>query len=160
MPRGGSAFFLELDGNLTLWKDRETGLITLSQNRMRGVEFEPITLRTELITSSKVRTAKGVIMPTIRMRVVTEAEADIAAKASRASGDEVLEALFENPKFSLAELALKCGWGGSRSKVQRALAALKKRGLANKHGDDWVLTKRGQALAEELIEVRYAKNRF
>ena len=67
---------------------------------------------------------------------------------------------FVMPAAVASQLARKCGWGGSRSKVQRALAALKKRGLANKHGDDWVLTKRGKALAEELIEVRHAKNRF
>jgi hypothetical protein len=163
MPRGGSAFFLELDGNLTLWRDRETGLITLSQNRMRGVEFEPLILRTELIQSPKVRTAKGYIMPTIRMVVVTEADMEIAKKAGRANGDDVLEAMLDNPRLSLAQLAAKCGWGdseGAKSKVRRALNNLKDRKLATKAGDDWQLTRAGKAEAKTLKEERERQRQF
>jgi hypothetical protein len=143
MPRGGSAFFLELDGNLTLWKDRESGVITLSQNRMRGVEFEPITLRTEVIHSSKVRTSKGVIMPTIRMVVVTEEDAELARKVGRVDGDALLVAMLEHPRASQEEWRAKCGWG-SRPKVQRGLEGLKKRGLASNASGDWVLNKSGK----------------
>jgi hypothetical protein len=164
MPRGGGAFFLELDGNLTLWKDRESGLITLSQNRMRGVEFEPITLRTELITSSKVKTSKGIIMPTIRMAVVTAHEEEIAKKAGRASGDAVLEAMLDTPRgASQAQIATKCGWGDSeaaRSRVRRALVGLKERKLAAKDGDDWQLTRGGKAEARGLKEVSEGKKKF
>ena len=171
MPRGGSAFFLELDGNFTLWKDQESRMITLSQNRMRGVEFEPITLRTELITSAKVRTAKGHIMPTIRMVVVSEQEAELAEKVGRADSDVLLMAMYEYPKASQAELALKCGWGidgirdngrdrPGRSKVRRCLATLKTRGLAADRSGDWTLTKSGKALAKELIEERDSRRQF
>ena len=159
LPRGGSAFFLELDGNLTLWKDRESGMITLNQNRMRGVEFEPITLRTELIRSEKVRTAKGHIMPTIRMVAVSERDVEIAEKIGRADSDVLLIAMFEDPKASLAEWAAKCGWT-HRSKVQRYLVVLKNRGLARKYENDWTLSKSGKALAKELIGERENRKRF
>jgi AAA domain len=163
MPRGGSVFFLELDGNATLWKDRESGLLTLSQNRWRGVEFEPMTLRTELITSSKVKTAKGVIMPTIRMVVVTPHEEEIAKQAGRANSDTVLEAMLGGQRLSQTQIAVKCGWGdseGARSKVRRALNNLKDRKLAAKDGDDWQLTRSGKAAAKELKEACDAKKQF
>jgi hypothetical protein len=154
MPRGGSAFFLELDGNLTLWKDRESGLITLSQNRMRGVEFEPITLRTELIRSDKVRTAKGHIMPTIRMVVVSEQDADLLDRAAAASGNVLLLVIYQNKGLSQRDLALKCGW--SKSGVNRGLLGLKERGLARKDHGQWALTKRGKEAAEEATEQKEA----
>lgn len=153
MPRGGSAFFLELDGNMTLWKDRETGLLTLSQNRWRGVEFEPMTLRTEMVTSSKVKTAKGVVMPTIRMVAVTAHEEEITKKAGRADSDTLLVVMLSYPGLSIAELGLRCG-GWNKSKAQRLLGALKDQGLADKRSNDWALTKKGKAVAKEIDERR------
>lgn len=153
MPRGGSAFFLELDGNMTLWKDRESGLLTLSQNRWRGVEFEPMTLRTEVITSSKVKTAKGIVMPTIRMVVVTAHEEEITKKAGRADSDTLLVVMLDHPGLSIADLGLRCG-GWNKSKAQRVLAGLKSQGLADKRNDDWALTKKGKAIAKEVDDAR------
>ena len=110
-------------------------------------------------------------MPTIRMVVVSEQEAELAEKVGRADSDVLLMAMYEHPKASQAELALKCGWGvdgirdnvrdrPGRSKVRRCLATLKTRGLATDRGGDWALTKSGKALAKELIEERDSRRQF
>jgi hypothetical protein len=154
MPRGGSAFFLELDGNLTMFKDRASGLITLGQNRLRGVEFDPITLRTELIRSPKVKTAKGHIMPTISIVVVSEQDADMAEKAGRSNNNNLLSVMFEHPKSSPSEWATLCGC--SRATVYRWLEALKAQRFAKKRGNDWELTRDGMAAAKEVIDASQA----
>jgi hypothetical protein len=110
-------------------------------------------------------------MPTIRMVVISEQEAELAEKVGRADSDVLLMAMHEYPKASQAELALKCGWGADgirdngrdrpgRSKVRRCLATLKTRRLATDHSGDWTLTKNGKAFAKELVEERESKKQF
>jgi hypothetical protein len=156
LPRGGGAFLNEIDGNLTLWGDRETRLITLSHNKIRGAEFDSIILRTEVRTSPRVKDSDGILAATVRAVVVGDEEQEIVRKDSRASSDAVMVAMRQHAGASQAELAKVCGWfvGGkepAKARVRRSQVALKEARLAANDRGDWALTKRGMERADQLI---------
>jgi AAA domain-containing protein len=73
LPRGGSAFLNEMDGNLTAWRHDET-LVTFHHGKLRGPGFEPITFKLEKITRESLVDSKGRQMPTVRAASITEQE--------------------------------------------------------------------------------------
>jgi hypothetical protein len=73
LPRGGGAFLAEVDGNLTIWR-KDTKLIEMSHNKMRGPGFEPMTFKLETLTSPKLVDKKGREIPTVQAVLISEAE--------------------------------------------------------------------------------------
>ena len=77
IPYGAGAILNEVDGNLTLWKQPETGLVSLHwQGKLRGLEFEPMQFRFEVTGSPDILDAKGrqVQLPTLRPSSAETAE--------------------------------------------------------------------------------------
>ena len=69
VPYGSGAILNEVDGNLTLWKKPETGIVSLHwQGKLRGLEFQPVPFRFEITGSPDILDAKGrqVQLPTLR----------------------------------------------------------------------------------------------
>ena len=60
VPYGSGAILNEVDGNLTLWKKPETGLVSLHwQGKLRGLEFQPVPFRFEMTGSPDILDANG-----------------------------------------------------------------------------------------------------
>jgi hypothetical protein len=145
LPRGGGAFLAEVDGNLTLWKHDGVLLDLHHSDKLRGPGFEPITLRLETITTTRLMDKKGRLIPTVRAVWISDAETERATEDARTDEDALLQAMLM-PSQSIANLAEACGWQTSKgepykSKVQRVLKRLEK--------DKLVSTKRGVATLTE-----------
>jgi hypothetical protein len=141
LPRGGGAFLAEVDGNLTLWKHDGTLLDLHHSDKLRGPGFEPISLRLETVTTTRLMDAKGRLIPTVRAVWISDAETERETEYARGDEDTLLRALLI-PGQSIAELAKACHWltaAGEpyKSKVQRVLKRLER--------DKLVTTKRGVA---------------
>jgi hypothetical protein len=141
LPRGGGAFLAEVDGNLTLWK-RDGVLLDLHHtDKLRGPGFEPISLRLETVTTTRLIDKKGRIIPTVRAVWISDSETARETEEARGDEDELLKVMLK-PGQSIADLANSCGWHMSsgepyKSKVQRVLKRLEK--------DKLVVTRRGVA---------------
>lgn len=69
VPYGSGAILNEVDGNLTLWKKLDTGIVSLHwQGKLRGLEFQPVPFRFEVTGCPDILDAKGreVHLPTLR----------------------------------------------------------------------------------------------
>ena len=104
VPRGGSAFLNEIDGNLAIWT--EDGIATLhTQGKHRGADFEPIKLemvRTEppgLVDEKGRQMPATVARPLLRLR-----EEEISRQAER-NEDRALAAIASNRAISKQGLA-------------------------------------------------------
>jgi hypothetical protein len=145
LPRGGGAFLAEVDGNLTLWKHDGVLLDLHHSDKLRGPGFEPISLRLETITTTRLMDKKGRLIPTVRAVWISDAETERETIHARGDEDALLQCLLI-PEQSIADLALACNWLTSsgdpyKSKVQRVLKRLEK--------DKLVTTKRGVAALTE-----------
>jgi hypothetical protein len=145
LPRGGGAFVAEVDGNLTLWKHDGVLLDLHHTDKLRGPGFEPISLRLETVTTTRLTDRKGRLMPTVRAVWITDAETERETEDARGDEDALLRTLLI-PDQSIADLANACGWRTSsgdpyKSKIQRILKRLEK--------DKLVSTKRGVAMLTE-----------
>jgi AAA domain len=141
LPRGGGAFLAEVDGNLTLWKHDGVLLDLHHTDKLRGPGFEPINLRLETVTTTRLMDKKGRIIPTVRAVWISDSENARETEDARSDEDALLKTMLM-PGQSLADLANACGWRTStgepyKSKVQRVLKRLEK--------DKLVATKRGVA---------------
>ena len=106
LPYGGGAILNEVDGNLTLWKKPDTGLVNLHwQGKLRGLEFKPRSFRFELVTSPDLLDAKGreVQLPVLRPWGDEVAECKEAAAVDRNAS--LLKIMRANPTMSLRELS-------------------------------------------------------
>ncbi len=141
LPRGGGAFLAEIDGNITLWKHDGVLLDLHHTDKLRGPGFEPISLRLETVTTTRLMDKKGRIIPTVRAVWISDSETARETEEARGDEDELLRVMLR-PGQSIADLANSCGWHMSsgepyKSKVQRVLKRLEK--------DKLVVTKRGVA---------------
>jgi hypothetical protein len=69
LPYGSGAVLNEVDGNLTLWKNSGTGIVSLHwQGKLRGLDFEPLNFRLDSISSPDLLDAKGrqFLLPVLR----------------------------------------------------------------------------------------------
>jgi hypothetical protein len=156
LPRGGGAFVAEVDGNLTLWKHDGVLLDLHHGDKLRGPGFEPISLRLETVTTTRLTDKKGRLMPTVRAVWISDAETERETEDARGDEDTLLRAMLM-PNLSIADLANACGWRTStgdpyKSKVQRILKRLEKDKLANTKRGVATLTEAGKAAANAAAE--------
>ncbi len=155
IPRGGGAFLNEVDGNLTLWSDDQITTELHWAEKFRGPNFEPMTFKMEPRTSDTVRDSTGRLMPSVVALPVTEADAQAQLAQSLRDEDTVLIELLEHPGASFAEIATEVGWTAKvsgaplKSKVERAVHALKDERLVTKRRKKWTLTEAGKREAEK-----------
>ena len=145
LPRGGGAFLAEVDGNLTLWKHDGILLDLHHTDKLRGPGFEPISLRLETVTTTRLMDKKGRIIPTVRAVWISDSETARETEEARGDEDALLKVMLK-PGQSIADLANACGWHMSsgepyKSKVQRVIKRLEK--------DKLVVTKRSVATLTE-----------
>jgi hypothetical protein len=151
LPRGGGAFVAEVDGNLTLWKHDGILLDLHHTDKLRGPGFEPISLRLETVTTTRLTDRKGRLMPTVRAVWITDAETERETEDARGDKDALLRAMLL-PDQSIADLANACGWRTSsgdpyKSKIQRILKRLEKDKLVNTKRGVATLTEAGKTAA-------------
>ena len=146
VPYGGGSIMNEVDGNLTLWKG-EGSQIKLSQNRVRGPEFEPRYYRIEKLSSPDIVDDKGrqILLPV--MRPITEQDVEERKAAESETDVAFLRALQLTPEAPQRDLAQACGLPLTR--VNRTIKRLAKEKLIEKGLKSYRLT----AKAERLLKL-------
>ena len=155
LPRGGGSFLAEVDGNLTCKKLSDEIIELYWAGKYRGPSFEPVLFKLTQITSERVKDAKGRLIPSIMVRLTDDAALDELAERAADDHDEVLLLLGTTPGMSQAKIAEALGWvssfGPDKAKVNRALAELVKRKLAEKDiRSKYALTEKGQIIAKKM----------
>jgi hypothetical protein len=159
LPRGGSAFLNEMDGNLTLWAegDRETTELHWA-GKLRGPNFDPLVFALEKGTCPGLADAKGRPVPSVWASLADQRRAERAASRQRDDEDAVLIVMANAPDHALSTWAEHLGWISPttgeplKPRVHRALERLKQEKLATQQRGRWVLTPRGKKEAERLQE--------
>jgi hypothetical protein len=153
LPRGGSAFLNEVDGNLTLWAEGERDTTEFHwAGKLRGPSFDPIIFALEKGTCPALVDAKGRRIPS-----VWAYQAD-QQRAERDDEDALLIVMANAPDHPLSTWAEHLGWRAAttgeplKSRVSRTLERLKEAKLATKDRDRWTLTNKGKKEAERLQE--------
>ena len=155
VPRGGGAFLAEVEGNLTCKKLSDEIIELHWSGKYRGASFDPVLFELAVITSERVKDAKGRLIPSVMVRLTDNATLDGIEEQTANDEDQVLLLLDVTPGMSQAKIAESLDWmtahGPHKSKVNRALANLLKHKLAEKdrHGK-YRLTERGKKDASKL----------
>jgi uncharacterized membrane protein len=143
VPYGSGAILNEVDGNLTLWKNTDTGIVSLHwQGKLRGIEFEPLAFRFEITGCPEILDAKGreVQLPTMR-----PASGEAAAEREKEEVDgakELLKAMIANPGATQSDYAVALGC--SKSSINRRLQSLSRQRFVEQFLDKWKVTERGR----------------
>ena len=143
VPYGSGAILNEIDGNLTLYKKPDTGVVSLHwQGKLRGLEFTPVQFRFEITGSPDILDVKGrqVQLPTLRPS--SDQAAEDRDRAEVDTGKALLRAMIATPGASQRDLASAVGC--SVSSISRRLKGLAKEKLAEQILDKWLVTARGQ----------------
>jgi hypothetical protein len=144
IPYGGGAILNEVDGNLTL-RRVAGGVSELHwQGKLRGVEFEPVLFRFELLGSPDVLDVKGRQVQLPVLRPSTEADAEGSEKVGIDQNFALLKAMRENPGATINELATPTRI--HRSSVERKLKDLArpaKGSLVKNLAGKWSITQAG-----------------
>jgi hypothetical protein len=148
LPRGGSAFFGEIDGNLCARKN-DSAVELHWFGKIRGMDFAPIAFRLDTVVADRLKDARGRKMPTVLATPIDEASKQVMAATERSDQDRVLRAIFERPGESSNEIAKHLGWAMRDGKpygvrVRRAAERMAGDGLLTKHRGEWILAARGE----------------
>jgi hypothetical protein len=157
LPRGGSGYLNETDGNFTLWAHDDRLTDFHWTGKLRGPDFEKITFRLPTITTMNLVDSKGRLMPTVMAEVVTTAQVEAVEEATMRQEDRVLQAMLSRLNGSLSEWATDCGWflpakpgeapQPNKSMVQRIIKRLGEGKLVKKSRGSYVLTPNGKQAA-------------
>jgi hypothetical protein len=104
IPYGSGAILNEVDGNLTLWKQSDTGAIAFHwQGKLRGLEFDPIPFRIELASSPEILDAKSREAQLPTLRPTTEQNVEDRQRAEHGVDIALLRQLLDNPNGTQKE---------------------------------------------------------
>jgi hypothetical protein len=158
VPRGGSAFVNEIDGNLVLKIVSEAPkVVDLHwQVKFRGPEFSPIPFMIIAGYSKQIKDSKGRQISTVYAKPLSATERAATEGRGQANQDKLLIAMKDHNGASLAELAKYCGWfykSGDPNKTftNQTMHDLEARGLVRQDGRHWKLTKAGLAVDTESM---------
>ncbi len=147
VPYGSGAILNEVDGNLTLWKKPETGLVSLHwQGKLRGLEFQPVPFRFEITGSPDILDANGrqVELPTLRPS--SEQAAEDRQQAEVNTDRSLLLAMIAEPGATQQQWADAIG--RAKSKVNARLQRLKAERLVDVALGRWTVTTKGRKSVE------------
>jgi uncharacterized membrane protein len=143
VPYGSGAILNEIDGNLTLWKNPATGLVSLHwQGKLRGLEFEPVPFRFEIMGCPEILDAKGreVQLPTLRP--ASEQAAEDRQQAEVDTDRKLLLAMVASPGATIRDLAAATNI--HRASVSRKLTRLAREKLVDQILEKWTITAKGR----------------
>jgi hypothetical protein len=148
LPRGGSAFLNELDGNLTAWNSG--GVVSLSQNKIRGADFEPVKIKLDVFTFPDIKTNFGTPITSVIAQPLDMNESELLEEQAESEENRLLALVNSNPKSTLREWATLLGWNDRNghpmvSKVSRTLVQLKADKMVRKVRKNWKITTAGRA---------------
>jgi hypothetical protein len=151
LPRGGSAFLNELDGNLAIWSHSPGEVTELHWcGKIRGPDFSPLGYRLRPVPTGLTDEKHRPEMTIVAEPMSEEAVVD-HSKQALANEDVVLRALRDQPGRSLAQIARDAGWVSDddqpeKWRVQRAIASLADDKLIQqlRKGAPWALTEKGE----------------
>ena len=148
LPRGGSAFLNELDGNLTAWNSG--GVVSLSQNKIRGADFEPVKIKLDIFVFPDIKTNFGTPITSVIAKPLNMNESELLEEQAESEENRLLALVNSNPKATLREWATLLGWNDRNgqpmvSKVSRNLSQLKADKMVRKVRKNWKITTAGKA---------------
>jgi len=148
LPRGGSAFLNELDGNLTAWNSG--GVVSLSQNKIRGADFEPVKIKLDVFVFPDIKTNFGTPITSVIAKPLDMNESELLEEQAESEENRLLTLVNSSPKSTLREWAGLLGWNDRNgqpmvSKVSRTLSQLKADKMVKKVRKNWKITAAGKA---------------
>ena len=147
VPRGGSSFGNEFDGNLTVWAEPDGTQIFHHTEKFRGAPFEPLNFVMEERQFDHLTDHKGraLRLKVSRQQMLIEA-ANAAQKSATRERDAIL-LIDVDPKITVRALGERLGV--SKSTADRILETLKAEKLIRRHAKKWVLTDGGKEFAND-----------
>lgn len=154
IPRGGSAFLGELDGNLALLPGADGEHVELvAAAKFRGPAFSPVHFRLETGTCARLVDAHGRPIPSVLALPVDRTAVEAAETSANDELVGLLKAVADRPGAPLSYYARCAGLAfadgtPNRQKVARLLERLASDKLAVQRAGRWHPTKAGRALVE------------
>lgn len=143
VPYGSGAILNEIDGNLTLWKSPESGLVSLHwQGKLRGLEFSSIHFRFEITGSPEIVDAKDrqVQLPTLLPN--SEKSVEESERVEIESDRALLKAMIHAPDGTQQEWAAAIG--RSKGRVNAKLQKLKNDKFVSVALGKWSVTEKAR----------------
>jgi hypothetical protein len=153
LPKGGSSFLNEVDGNAVLLKN--DNVVTLTwHGKFRGADFNPVTFELVTVTSDRLVNSKGKKMPTVLARPMNEGEQRDAEAKIRDEEDQLLIAILDNDGASMKGLADLLRWLNRKGqpdkrRVQKRADDLRKGGYLKNERGALELTEKGEKAAKK-----------
>jgi hypothetical protein len=149
LPRGGGAFLIEVDGNLSLAKQGERISVLHTQGKFRGPDFEPMTFNMQTIFPPQLVDSRGRGIPTVQAQIESDAVVEDRFKKADEDDQVVLKMIKDDGTASQTDMAEKALWyrpdrTPDKDRVKRATGRLKKEGLAEHNLGVWKLTAKGK----------------
>ena len=130
VPRGGSAFLNEVDGNFCLWREGDSVEMFSDTNKFRGA---PVALNfvKQLVESDVVLDTKGRRVPVPFYRLVDDEEAERQRRQDWTEENRLIYEMSLNATGSQSDWAKSCQWFSKdgdprKDKVNRLLRRLEK----------------------------------
>lgn len=146
VPRGGSAFGNEFDGNLTVWAEPDGTQTFHHTEKFRGSPFEPMHFVMEDKEFDHLKDHKGrnMRLKVSRQQLLIE-QANAATRSERRERD-ALAVLDADPRVSIRALAERLVV--SKSTADRIMQNLKDEKLIRRHAKKWLLTDGGKEVLD------------
>lgn len=122
VPRGGSSFYNEIDGNLTLWPDEAEKVFELSATKVRGPDFEPLKFEMMPYSDPSFVDTKGRPSSTVVARIIGDSEADERADTAHDTRTEAIAALTHAGERGLTQAQLTDILKATRPGLHRSTA--------------------------------------
>lgn len=171
-PRGGAAFEYETDGNWTLWRGKDSGVVEVAWTRLKYSHWEPFHVRIEQIETTSIYDKRGRPITTVHAVIISDAELEKAALQARSDEDKIVIALGTGTPKGAKSIALDTGLldrhepGDPKLRkayktrlrgLQRQIRAMadhpKADRLIEKFGRYYRLTTKGRVYADEILNI-------
>jgi len=146
IPRGGSAFMNEIDGNLTAWKNDD--VVTLHHNKIRGPHFDALQFRLAPTKIDGLLDKKGREVFSVVAEYITGDDADALLTTGNEHAYRVLDAIKSSPNGSMAMWANIAGL--SKSQVQKQIDKLLAEKFVRKKMGKTILTEAGKSECKNI----------
>jgi hypothetical protein len=148
VPYGGGAILNEVDGNLSLTK-KGAGTTLHWQGKFRGLEFQPVPFRFEIVASPDVIDKKG---RQVQLPVLVRSTEEALAQQAEAEGHQdvrLLQTILKFPGATTRAWAISSGV--PHGSISRKLPALERAKLIEKNlNNQWVLTRTAKLKLKDL----------